>query len=763
MKPTPAPAADRVGADISAATLWRGEALGALNATAALLPMVASWGVVAFGATGLAAPQIGLAAAVVAVVLGALVYLLASRSPMPAVAPSSSSALLLGACVAQLVQDNALHPATPGAAPLLLAATGFAVLVSGVLLALFGLLRAGALVRYVPQPVLAGFMNGVAVLMVASQVSAIAGVAADDLARFGWMALAQGRWLAPVATLLTAAVMWAVARRWPRLPAGLIALVLGSAAVGAMQEACTAWTTAGACALSTFGTLGAAWPRPEAAMAIADASTLAVLWRHAPTLAATALLLALIGGLESALNLSAIDQRLNRRTDTDRELFALGAANVASGLFGGLPLVFLRLRAMATLSAGGRGRGAVVLSCALLALVFALALPWLRRVPLAVVAGIVAMLAWGLVDRWTRALAAQWWRGERTADLQWSLVIAGTVCAVTLAAGFVAAVGVGVLLSMLIFMRALNRSLVRLRYSGAEVASRRVYPPALEARLRPLRAGIEVIELEGALFFGNIDRLAQEAMQAPVPTPMPTDGGRRFLVLDLRRVSTIDASGAVGLALLRERLEGTGATLLLAGVTTDNRHGRALQAQGVLRPNAGGPMPWQLHADADRAIEAAERILLRAEGSELAGLAVPLAQNALLAGLPEADLAALSTRLVPRRLEAGERLFGEGDAGDAIYLLTEGSVSALDRGRGQRFVSFSPGMCFGETAVLDGRGRTADARADEASTVFELPAALLQELQRDRPAVAALVYRNLAMHLSERLRGAAAAWRLAAG
>jgi len=115
----------------AAAGSWTSEGLGALNATAAMLPMVAGWGVVAFGVAGVAALQMGVTAAIVAVVLGAAVYLLASRTPMAAAAPSSSTALLLGACVARLVQDSALYPATPGAAPLLLAATGLAVMGSG--------------------------------------------------------------------------------------------------------------------------------------------------------------------------------------------------------------------------------------------------------------------------------------------------------------------------------------------------------------------------------------------------------------------------------------------------------------------------------------------------------------------------------------------------------------------------------------------------------------------------------------------------------
>src|SRR5205085_1519315 len=79
-----------------------------------------------------------------------------------------------------------------------------------------------------------------------------------------------------------------------------------------------------------------------------------------------------------------------------------------------------------------------------------------------------------------------------------------------------------------------------------------------------------------------------------------------------------------------------------------------------------------------------------------------------------------------------------------------------------RFVSFSPGMIFGETAALDGGGRTADAVADIDSTVYALGAADLAQLEAADPAVAAQLYRNLARHLSQRLRDAAAAWRRAA-
>ena len=279
----------------------------------------------------------------------------------------------------------------------------------------------------------------------------------------------------------------------------------------------------------------------------------------------------------------------------------------------------------------------------------------------------------------------------------------------------------------------------------------------LEALLKPLRAQAEVIELEGALFFGNADRLATEADRVRPDLA--------FLIVDFRRVTTIDASGAVGLAQLKERLGRRGVALVLAGVTRDNRHGRALQAHGVFRDGTG----WGGFADADHAIEAAEMRLLERAGHALEGLAVDLPQCALFEALLPSQRERLQSLMTERRLRAGERLFAQGDAGSGLFVVTSGSISVVhhasagDGGHRQRFISFSPGMTFGETAVLDGGGRTADAVADvDGTVVHELPAAQLRILRFGDPDLAAQLYRNLALHLSERLRAAAAAWRRAA-
>jgi MFS superfamily sulfate permease-like transporter len=669
---------------------------------------------------------------------------LTSRAQLPTAAPSASTSLILGTLVVSLLQDPALSPTTAGGGARLLACTGATVVAAGALLVLLGLLRVGRLARFVPQPVLAGFMNGIAVLIVLSQVPVLLGIPAPAWSHDGVGALVSWQW-PPLATALgTALLVAAIAWRLPRLPAPLLALVLASAVALTVQAV---WPDF---ALDPVGTLQAGWPRPDVLSPWMEAGTLPVLGRHVQAMATTALLLALIGGLESVLSLAAVDQLLDTRTDPDRELLALGAANMVTGLFGGLFVVYLRLRAVATFKGGGRSFRAVLAGCAMLALAFTLGLPLVQRLPTAAVAGIVVMLAWTLVDRWTRLLVRQWWNGDHSLDLALSLFVVVVVCAVTLRWGFVVGVAVGVLLAMLIFMRGLNRSLLRRRYRASETPSRRIYPPLQEAQLRRQRGRIEVLELEGALFFGNSDRLVDEVERM---TPAPS-----HLVLDLRRVSTVDATGAVALAQLDERLSHRGTVLLLAGVTPDNRHGRALREQGVRRATEPG---W-VHADADAAIEAAESRLLAAAGLSLQTLALEPEQCALFAGLDAAQCRRLRETLQPRQLAVGERLFAQGEAGDALYLLGRGSISVVDVTRAQRFVSFSPGMCFGETAVLDGGGRTADAVADLDSTVYALSAATLADLQQRDPAIAAQVYRNLAQHLSERLRAAAAAWRQAA-
>ena len=735
----------------STGAAWPRETLAGCAGALAVLPVVLTLGLLAFAALGAAAPQVGLLAAFVTASIGSAVHAALSRTRLPISGPSSATALTLATLVTQLVADPRLAAATGAGIQGIVALCGLALLLSGALQVGFALLGLARLARLAPQPVLAGFMNSAALLIVLSQVPLLLDLPLGARPRLDSLdSLTVAHPLALALGLSTAACIWLLARRWPRLPAALLGLVAGTA-VHAL------WSTLGGApsAGASIGPLPSAWPWPPAVLPLLWPAGLDLLQTHAGPLAVTALALATIGALESSLNVRTLDQLLNTRHDPRRELLVLGCGNMVCGLLGGLPLVASRVRALATLHAGGHGRVAALVGALVLGLLYLLGGPLLALLPLPVLAGVMLMLAVGLADRWTGRLLARWWAGDRSRDLAQGLGVVALVVGTTLWLGMAAGVGLGVLLSLLAFASRMNRPLVHDRYLASARPSRRIYPAPVEARLRPLREGIVVFELDGAIFFGSGDRLLDEADALAATC--------RCLVLDLRRVSAIDESGAVALQQMVARATARGIQVLLAGLAEGSAASQALRSFG---PEVSIVDHWP---DADRAIEAAEQRLLGDTGphDDVRAMAeVPLAATSLLAGLDAAQVAVVTTHLQARQLQAGEVLFAEGEAGDRLYVVSKGSVSILstaDRhGRSQRYLSVSPGMMIGETAMLDGGGRTAGAVADAPTVVHTLTLHGLDEMGRTHPELAARLYRNMALHLSQRLRGAAGAWHASA-
>jgi SulP family sulfate permease len=714
-------------------TRWPIELLAGISAAIALLAVVVTLGLLAYAPLGLTRAPLGVTASLVTAGVGGLVFALVGGRGLPVSGPSSATALIFAGLLAHLARDPQWQADPAGMLAPVLAVAGLAVSLAGVLLMVLGLLRLGRLAQYVPQPVLAGFMNGVSLLILLAQIPVLTGIG-------------QGGFQ-PDTLLLglgTAAATWAVARRWPSAPAQLIGLGLGLAVYAVLHSA---WP--GLSLGPQVGQLPQGLPLPSVAWQVLEPATAGFLSRHLPTVLTTAAVLALIGALESVLGALALERQIGTRARLDAMLLALGLSNLVVGLFSGLPSVLLRARALATLQAGGRGRLAALAGAAAFVLVALVAGPLVAGLPVAVLAGIMLTVAVSLSDRWTRQLIDQWRSGERSADLWQSLAIVAVVCAVTVWQGFALGVAAGCVMALGVFVRSMNRSLVHARYTAAANPSRRMWPPAQEALLQQAgRQRVLVLELEGVLFFGSAERLAQETEALPPEV--------RTLVLDLRGVSMIDATGAMVLQRLSLSLADAGVVLLLAGVTADNAHGRRLRAVGCFREDPRDD--W--FPDVDRAVEAAERRLLAAAGLADADPRLPLAQSTLCQGLGEADCALLAARMPLRTLAPGEVLFRQGDAADGLYVLTRGAITIVagagqagDAGaHQQRFGSLSVGMMLGETAMLDGAGRSGTAVADGETELHQLSLATLDDLLAEHPALVAQLHRNIALHLSQRLR-----------
>lgn len=702
--------------------------------------IVLTLGLLAFAPLGASAP-LGIAAAFAAVIAGGLVYALLGSAASPSAGPTSATALILAGLVAQLVQDARFDLHSPQGLAMLLAVVASSVVLMGLFQILMGLAGLGRLARFVPQPVLAGFMNGVALLILFSQIPILLGL--TPLTRLTDLAsLSQAQPLALLVGLATAGTVWLVSWKWSRASSSLLGLALGCILFAVLLA-----VVPGVHLGDVVGPLPQGLVRPDGLLPLADSGAWTLLLDHGKSVFLTAIVLAVIGSLESLLVALASDQYAHSRHDPGRELLSLGAANMVSGLFGGLPLVLSNARCVLLLKKGAVGRGPALASVIAFAVIYAAGGPLLAMLPKVVLAGIMVTIAVALSDRWTRQLLGQWLSGERSPDLRHSLAVVALVGLVTVLFGFVAAVGMGSLLAMLIFIGAMNRSLIRERFSALERPSRRIYGPAQARLLQAERQRVVLIELEGALFFGSAERLTTEA------TALAPDC--RCLVLDLSQVSMIDASGAMLLQQLSNQLERRGVSLLLAGVSADNERGKRLRTYGCFRASlpGGGRADWW--PDADRAIEAAEQMLLAQAGVDDVQIAVPLAETSLMRRLDAQQLERVKARMEVRHLRAGEILFRQGDPGDRLYVLTQGSISIIG-GKGpvrQRFVSFSPGIMIGEMSMLDGVGRSADAIADTDAVVWSLTREAYDVLVLADPLLGERLTRNIAIHLSERLRG----------
>ena len=708
----------------------RGELAGGVASAIPGLAHALTLGLLAFAPLGPEHADIGIRAGFAAGIFGGLAATVRSGTPLPATGARASTSLILAGFVATIAADPAL-----GAAGVF----GLAILcvgASGVLQILFGLLRLGSLAKFVPYPVLGGFMCGVAILIALSQVPHVLGLAPSAMREpaLEWLAAAQP--LTLWVGLATAAIIFAVAKYWKSAPAALVGLAAGTAVYYA-----TRFVVPDGALGPVVGAISGSLPLPTAFAGVAELLAQPAAAGHLPALVGAAAVIAIIGSLDSLLAAAAIDATAGTRHRANRELVAQGVGNIVSAAFGGVPVALSPTRAIPAWRAGGRTRAIGYIAAGLLAAVLLIGTPALAYLPLAVLGGVMLTVAWGLVDAWTRGIVRRLAAGERDRMLLWSVAVVVLVAAITVLVNFVVAVITGLFLSMALFIATMNRSLVRAVHDGTVRSSRRIYGPEDARRLAAERRRIKVVELEGAIFFGSAERLVTEAERWADTAD--------HIVLDLRRVTAIDATGALGLEQLAKRLRGRKVNLALAGVTSEGRHGLALVAYGTF----ADPAARHWFADADQAIEWAERRLLGSIDS-FSPQEIPLERLAFAAGLDGGEIEALRRSLRRKELDPGETLFREGEPGEHLYLLARGAVSISIGGgdRTSRIVTFAPGSIFGEAAMLDGGLRSATAVVAEDAVVYSLSRSGLERLLSIHPTLANKLLLNLGRHLSGRLR-----------
>ncbi len=367
------------------------------------------------------------------------------------------------------------------------------VVLSGLLMALFGLFKLGKLVRMVPHPVMLGFVNGLAIVIAMAQLEHFKLDGA-------WLVGQPLYWMAGLVAL-TMGVVYGLPRLTRAVPPALVA-ILG---VGVLVSALHLPTRTLGDMAHIAGSLPVfAWP--------------AVTWEWATLriIAPYAVLMALVGLLETLLTLNLTDEITESRGYPDRECVALGAANIASGLFGGMGGCAMIGQTVINLSSGGRGRVSGVVAGVMILLFVLLLSPWIEQIPLAALVGVMLVVA-----QQTFAWASL--RVLNKVPLNDVLMIL-VVTAITVLTDLATAVLCGIVLAALNFAWQQARSL----YADSHIEA----------------DGSKLYRVHGTLFFASVTSFLQQFDAAQDP---------HQVTLDCRHLSFMDYSAIAALKTLRER------------------------------------------------------------------------------------------------------------------------------------------------------------------------------------------------------------------
>jgi SulP family sulfate permease len=496
----------------------RGDLFGGISAGIVALPLC-----LAFGALSGLGPEAGLYGAIAAGILAAIF----GGTPLMVTGPTNPMTLV----AATVVAANMLPG---GKVNLAIVVTAF--LLAGVLQLLLGVLRLGGYVRYVPYPVISGFMSGIGIIIIIQQLYPIVGGQApssDAVKVLGSLPMLPSRILWPVALLgvATFAIIQILPRFTRKIPASLVALVLVTAA-----------SLAFAVDAPRIGTIPAGLPALVVPALTFDQATLVV---------SAAIQLALLGAIDTLLSALLADSLTKSHHDSNRELIGQGIGNMAAALVGGLPGAGANIRTIVNIEAGGKTRlSGVIHGLFLLAVLLGLS-NLVQYIPNAVLAGILLGAGLSCID--FRGLS-HLGKVPRS-DAAVLLVVLG----LTVFAGLIVAVAVGLIIASFIFMKNvadISEGQTALSLLADEPWADEVDIPAI------YRDRLLVKHVEGPLFFGFARGFLDIAARA---------AGGRLLVLRMDRVKLMDQSGAYALHDAIVDLTSSGMRVVLVGLPVGER------------------------------------------------------------------------------------------------------------------------------------------------------------------------------------------------
>lgn len=519
-------------------TNLRGDIFGGITAGIVALPLALAFGIQAFGV--ISVEEVGnigaigaLAGLTGAMMLGFFASLFGG-TPSQISGPTGPMTVISATLISSVWAATGSHSIET-----VIISMALAALLCGVFQILFGILKIGKYIRYIPYPVLSGFMSGIGIIIIVQQIYPLLGLKSpvlivdmitqlpSKIAGFNLTALLLG--------LGTVAIIYLFPLITKKIPATLVALV-----VMTVVAVCVPFDSK-----LTIGEIPSGFPLPFfVAHNVAGVDWLAV----AKMSVIPALTLAGLGSIDTLLTSVVADNTTKVKHNSNQELIGQGIGNMAVGLFGGLPGAGATMRTIVNIKSGGRNKlSGMVHGVFLLAVLLGLG-KLVRYVPLSVLAGILITVGIGIID----------FKGFK--DLlkipKADAVVLVTVLILTVFVDLLIAVGIGMVIACVLFMKRAS-DLVEGAYHSDQISVFDKEIPWEDEKVLTdeIRSKIYIQRLNGPIFFGTITRF-QEVMH-DIPDEV------KIVIIRMRLVSFMDQSGLYAMETAIKDLQDKGVTVLM--------------------------------------------------------------------------------------------------------------------------------------------------------------------------------------------------------
>ena len=642
--------------------------------------------------------------------------------------PAAITALIAASVAASLPAETT----TDELFATVVAAIALTTVSTGLFFLALGYFRLGGLSRFIPYPVIGGFLAGTGWLLLKGSVGVLAGL---PLSWANLPALLETgtvvRWLPGLAFAIVLLLLLRRTSHFLALPA----LLVGAIAAFFMLLAATGTTVAEATAR---GWLLEPLPAGDLWRPLGPGLLQQVSWQAVLAEGPSMLAIMLAGMVALLLNATGLELAIERDIDLDRELRSAGAANIVAGLGGGMVgFQTLALSALGHRIAPDR-RLVGLISAGLCAICLLFGSTLLTLFPIPVLGGLLLFLGLAFLVEWV------WDAWFKLPGLDYLVVVLILLTIATV--GFLEGVGLGVAIAVVLFVVNYSRvDVVKIALSGATYASK-VQRPLKHARaLRVHGHELFILQLQGFLFFGTANRLVERLRQRMGEGGLPA---LRYLLLDFRLVSDIDSSALLGFVKMRKLVESQAAGLVFVHTTPAIR--RQLESNGI-RDGEGLVVRW--FPELDRAVEWCENQILRAWNVALEEPDLPLDER-LARSMVAVETPRLMRYLERMEVPAGHMLMRQDEPADDVYLVESGRVTAqmeLGDGATVRLLTMGPGSVVGQEELYQATSRTASVVSETPSVLYRLSAGALHRMETDEPSLAIALHHFMARLLTERL------------